>query len=60
MSFNLANRLNNLAATTSTISIEIAENYYTKAQADTEMANLKNKRVVIKNDNDANDPPPCQ
>ncbi len=56
MSFNLANRLNNLAATTSNISIELAENYYTKTQTDTEIANLKNKRVVIKNDNDANDP----
>ncbi len=56
MSFNLANRLNNLAATTSTISIEVAENYYTTSQTDTEIANLKNKRVVIKNDNDANDP----
>ena len=56
MSFNSANRLNNLAATTLNISIDLAENYYTKAQTDTEIANLKNKRVVIKNDNDANDP----
>ena len=56
MSFNLAKRLNNLAATTSNISIELAENYYTKTQTDTEIANLKNKRVVIKNDNDASDP----
>ena len=56
MSFNLANRLSNLAATTSNISIELPDNYYTKAQTDTEVANLKNKRAVIKNDNDANDP----
>ena len=31
-------------------------NLHTKAQADTEIANLKNKRLVIKNDNDATDP----
>ncbi len=56
MSFNLANRLNNLAAATSTLSTNLAENYYTKAETDTEITNLKNKQLVIKNDNDANDP----
>ncbi len=56
MSFNLANRLNNLSTTTSNISIELSGNYYTKAQADTEIANLKNKQPVIKNDKVANDP----
>ena len=48
MSFNLANRLNNLAAATSTRSTNVAENYYAKAETDTEITNLKNKRVVIK------------
>ncbi len=66
MSFTLANRLSNLAATASTLSTDLAENYYakaepatnsyTKAQTDTEIANLKTKRLVIRNDNDANDP----
>ncbi len=56
MSFNLANRLNNLAATTSTISTDLAGNYYTKAETDTEITSLTNKRLVTKNDNDANDP----
>ncbi len=83
MSFNIANRLNNLSATTTSLLNDLSENYYTKAdsdsnyytkaqtdtaiatsdanfytkaQTDTEIANLKNKRVVIKNDNDANDP----
>ena len=83
MSFNIANRLNNLSATTTSLFNDLSENYYTKAdsasnyytkaqtdtaiatsdanfytkaQTDTEIANLKNKRVVIKNDNDANDP----
>ncbi len=55
MSFNLANRLNSLAATTSSVSTN-PENYYTKAEAYTEITNLKNKQLVIKNDNDANDP----
>ena len=75
MSFNIANRLNNLSATTTSLLNDLSENYYTKAdsdpnyytkaqadaaiatfdanfdtkaQADTELANLKNKRVVIK------------
>ncbi len=56
MSFSLANRLNNVAAATSTLSTNLAENYYTKAETDTEITNLKNKQLVIKNDNDANDP----
>ena len=83
MSFNIANRLNNLSATTTSILNDLSDsyytktasdnnfytkaqtdaaiatsaaNFYTKAETDTEIANLKNKRVVIKNDNDANDP----
>ena len=56
MSFNLANRVNNLAAATLTLSTNLAKNYYTKAETGTEITNLKNKQLVIKNDNDANDP----
>ncbi len=83
MSFNIANRLNSLSSTTTSILNDLSANYYaktpsdnnfytkaqtgaaiatsdanfyTKAQTDTEIANLKNKRVVIKNDNDATDP----
>ncbi len=60
MSFNFANRLNNLAATASSISTNLAENYYTKAETDTEITNLTNKRVVIKNDSDAKRSLSCQ
>ena len=83
MSYNIANRLSSLSATTTPLLNDLSENYYTtadsdsnyytkaqtdaaiatldtnfytKAQTDTEIANLENTRVVIKNDNDANDP----
>ena len=66
MSFNIANKLNNLPATPTSLLNDLSENYYTKADSytsyytkaqtdatiatsdiDTEIANLKNKRVVI-------------
>ena len=34
MSFNIANRLNNLSATTTSLLNDLSENYYTKADSD--------------------------
>ena len=35
MSFNIANRLDNLSATTTSLLNDLSENYYTKADSDT-------------------------
>ncbi len=60
MSFNLANRLNNLASATSTLSTNLAENYYTKAETDTEITNLKKQAAGDQERQRRQRSPPCQ